>query len=353
MSSQLFGAWGILYAVLVHRLDRVLARTDPFDLAQALERYVHALSAERIQSLVIDAASRMGAYYRAEFVRLLQEDYSGPRTAAQELDDRRFAQIVRESHGDEAFQRALARLLKSNLRAIPIFGPAFTAAILQYVPADRAVAIGEESRSGNTRAALIGGIAVALVLAGAVGEHVISNARAQSSASSAPQSAAIPAETYVTPSPPPPANAHALVVAQPQERPAAKPVAPSAPQSTSPAVSTSAPAPVAAPFSARPFVAFTKPPVARSAQRTPPPAAGVATIAVPAATPTPQPTSLDVSDMPDAYTDATPLPAETAAPVAVPHKIALKTPTPKPRKSWLKRQLKHVIDDVDPFQPHP
>ena len=323
--------------MLVHRLDQVLARTDPFDLAQALERYIRAMSADRIRALVIDARDRMGAYYRAEFVRLLEEYRGIGHVETNDLSAEHFTDIVRKARGDEALQHAFARLLKSNLRAIPVFGGTFTEAILENVPSDRAVGIGEESSNVGMRAAVLGGLAVALVFAGAVGEHVIANVRAQSVATPLPAVAA-PVVSVVTPQPRATARAsHAVAIATA--------VTPTATPAPVPSAAVPAPPPIV------PVAAPTRAPATRN-KHTPPPAQGVATIAVPNPTPTPEPTALDVSDMPDAFTDATPLPQQTAAAAEVPHKVSLKTPapTPKPRShSWFKRAILHL----DPFKPHP
>ena len=198
---SIFTTSGYREIVVVHRLDQLLARTDPFDLTQALDRYVRAMSADRIQSVVIDARDRMGAYYRAEFVRLLAE-YSGTRQIdANELSADRFAHIVRKAEGDDALRDAFARLLKSNLRAISVFGGTFTEGVLENVPSDRTVAIGEERPNLGMRAAVLGGVALALVLAGAVGEHVISNVRAQSVTSPLPPVAAPPVAAVMTTKP--------------------------------------------------------------------------------------------------------------------------------------------------------
>ena len=284
----------------------------------------------------------MGAYYRAEFVRLLEEYRGIGHVETNDLSCEHFTDIVRKARGDEALQHAFARLLKSNLRAIPVFGGTFTEAILENVPSDRAVGIGEETSNVGMRAAVVGGLAVALLFAGAAGEHVIANVRAQSMATPLP-AVALPAVSAATPQPRarPRATArvtHAVAIATAA-------VAPTATPAPVPSAAVPAPPPIV------PVAAPTRAPAARN-KRTPPPAQGVATIAVPNPTPTPEPTALDVSDMPDAFTDATPLPQQTAAPVEVPHKVSLKTPapTPKPRsRSWLKRSILHL----DPFKPHP
>ncbi len=328
--------------MLVHRLDRVLARTDPFDLAQSLERYVQGMPAERVRTLLADARDRMGDYYRAEFVRLLRDETGGSRFTAKTMSSQEFAQIVRDEQNGGALQHAFARLLKSNLRAIPIFGSAFSQAVLAHVPNDRTVALGEESSNTRMRALVFGGLAVALVIAGAAGEQFLMNVRAQTSASPLPVISAPPM---------------AISVAAPAARPktVAKAAAPTpaptpAPQTPAPPPS---PPPVASSVGAPAVLAPAPTPHRRQPQRprpTPPPASGVATIAIPTPTPAPsvEPSDLDVSDMPDAYTDATPLAPQTAPPAEAPHHVILNTPTPKPPRGWIKRSLIHL----DPFKPH-
>ncbi len=308
------------------------------------------MSADRVRSVVIDARERMGAYYRAEFVRLLLDDTTAPRSGAQELDGREFVQIVRAPHSEGALKDAFARLLKSNLRAIPVFGPTFTNAVLQHVPADRSIDIGEESHGGSARTVAIAIAAVALLLLGAAGERVFSSVRAQNGASPLPQ-AAMPIAGYATPLPREQKPTAALVKTLPPAAAAAR-VATPLPAPTG----QTTPAAAAAPYVERARVLAAPAPSVRRPARstpTPQPAQGIATIAIPAATPAPttEPTSYDVSDMPDAYSDATPLPVVTAPPAAVPHKVVLKTPPPKPKKSWLKRTLNHFIDRMDPFKP--
>lgn len=332
-------AAGIGANVLVHRLDTVLARTDPFELAQALERYVRAMAPKRIRRVVIDARDRIGAYYRSEFIALLAEFGAVERAPSDELSSEEFVRVVRKAGDGEAMQRALSRLLKSNLRAIPLFGPAFTQGVLAGVPSDRAVAIGEEARGTRMRTAVLGGIALALLLAGAAGEHVISTVRAQNSvASPLPQ---LPS-TVVSVSTPQPADTKHVRTPAPRPSLQQRPQPPQAVAAVGPS-----PIPAASPVAA-------PPPVVRQTQapprnkRTPAPAQGVATIAVPNPTPTPEPSALDVSDMPDVFTDATPLPSQSPAAAQVPNGVSLKTPTPAPKhKSWLKRTISHL----NPFKP--
>jgi hypothetical protein len=314
--------------VLVPRRDEILARTDPFDLAQAIDRYVSLLSGRRIKSLLLSARDRLGSYYRGEFVRLL----SG-RTG--DIDRAGLAGVLHETWSDEELRSAFARLLKTNMRVIPVFGPAFCDGVLEYVPSDRTVAIGEERRgNGAAKAIAATGAAAALVLAGAAGEHYVVSARAQ---------AAAPIAVFVTAPPQaptmPPTHHYVVPVA------AKRVLAISSPQPVA--------APRAAPAAVAPSVAPAPAPLERPPKKqlpTPPPARGVATVAIPDPTATPEPSPLDVSDMPDAYSDATPLPQVTAPPADVPRKVRLVTPTPKPpHHKWLYRTIMHL----DPFKPDP
>jgi hypothetical protein len=325
--------------VLVHRLDTVLARTDPFDLAQALERYIGAMSADRIRSVVIDARDRIGEYYRAEFIALLEEYRAIAPVRRTHLNSEGFVQVVRHAKGEDALRRAFARLLKSNLRAVPLFGATFTEAVLEHVPHDRTVGFSEEHPKTRMRAAVFGGVAVALVLLGAAGEHVIANVRAQNSiASPLPQ---IPAPIVGLATATPHARAPAIASAR---TPSPATPRPATPPPTTPAPTTE---PSTAPTSA-PTPEQTKPPPAPRPRPTPPHAQGVATIALPEPTPTPEPSDLDTTDMPDVFTDATPIPSQSPAPVEMPAHVSLKTPTPPPKKkSWLKRALNHL----NPFKP--
>lgn len=334
--------------VIVHGFDEVLARTDPFDLAQALERSVRSMPAERVRALILDAHDRMGQYYRSEFVRLLGESQAIPPNTATDANGDTFVRIVKQTSDAQALRQAFARLLKSNLRAIPLFGPAFAQAILRHVPMDRAVGIGEERPANGSRFVVLGGIALALLIAGAAGERALSNLRVQATATPLPQpQPELAAPIASTPAPQP---VHPRVIAiqqRPKNAPAHIVVAAPAPTVAPAAIST--PAPTPPPAAAPAFVPQPKREVAKQPSSTPQPAQGVATVNIPAPTPSPQPSDIDVSDMPDAYTDATPLPIESAPPAAVPGKIALKTPTPKRRsRSWVKRTIQHIV----PFKPH-
>lgn len=321
--------------MLVQRRDEVLARTDPFDLAQAVDRYVHTLPGDRIRALVFDARERMGMYYRGEFAQLLTGKSGGGG-----LD--RFSEILLQQWSDGALQSALAGLLKTNLRAIPMFGPAFCDAVLAQVPTDRAVAIGEERNGMLPRAAIFAGIAAALVVAGAAGEHYMANARAQSAT---PAVIAEPVPLVTAPATSHPVTRRVIAVSSPA--PARAPTPAPVPTATQAATA----APTVAP-TAEPTLEATATPPRRTPGPTqsPPHARGIATVVIPDPTPTPEPSALDVTDMPDSFTDATPLPQVTAPSAQVPGRVHLVTPTPKPvHHSWLHRTIMHL----DPFKPHP
>jgi hypothetical protein len=319
--------------VLVQRRDEVLARTDPFDLAQAVDRYVHTLSGDKIRALVFDARERMGSYYRSEFAQLL----SG-KPGVGGID--RFSELLMQPWDDRALQAALTGLLKTNLRAIPMFGPAFCDGVLAQVPTDRAVAIGEERSGMLSRAAIFAGIAAALVLAGAAGEHYMANARAQSA------TPAVIAEPVplVTPSASPHPAKRVIAISSPV--PARAPTPAPVPTATQPPT----PVPTVEPTAAPTVMPTVEPTIKATPTASPPHAHGAATVVIPDPTPTPEPSALDVTDMPDSYTDATPLPQVTAPPAQVPGHVHLVTPTPKPvHHSWLHRTLMHL----DPFKPNP
>ncbi len=295
--------------MLGQQLGTILARTDPFDIAQGLERHIRSLSGERVRQLITTAQGRMNEWYRAEFLPLLEE------------------------RDDERLKNAFSNTLKSNLRAIPMFGPTFCEGVISETPGDRAVGLGEESSSRQRfRPAAFAVMALTLVLGGAAAEHIFSDARATSQT---------PAVT-ITPQPPPPRPVRPIGVAVPPRRhvsssmprrQASRPYVPSNSNSAALAV--------------EPVVPWHEPPP--SVRRTVPPGAGVKTITVSAATPqpSPSPSDIDVSDMPQAYTDATPLPqGETAPPAQAAAAEKLATPTPRPRKSWLHRAVMHL----DPFK---
>jgi hypothetical protein len=323
--------------VLVPRLDEILARTDPFDLAQAIDRYVSLLSGRQIKSLLLSARDRLGAYYRGEFVRLL----SG---RGGEVDAPGLSKVLREPWSENDLRSAFARLLKTNLRAIPLFGPAFCDAVLAYVPTDRTVAIGEERRGNGTGKALVaGGVAAVLVLIGAAGEHMVA-VRTQPT----PAPAAIVTVPAAAIAAPP--RAHVATTAAKRVIAISSPKDTPAPTAAPTPVLTAAPTPVLTAAPAPLSQTVRHPAEPRKQVPTPPPARGVATVAIPDPTATPEPTPLDVTDMPDSYTDATPLPQVTSPPADVPRRVRLVTPTPKPppHHKWLYRSLMHL----DPFKPH-
>ena len=266
-----------------------------------------------MRDLISDALPRLSDSYRAEFEPLLA------------LPD------------DDALKAAFARALKSNLRAIPLFGSAFCAGVIEQTPDDRAIGLGEETSSlRRFRPAAFAALAAALIMGGAIADHVWSDA----------QSAAQTPVVFATPAP----------SRAPHAAPTSVPVAVVSPRpersTPAPAETPAQPAPIPAPAAAAPQ------PAARPAIRaTAPPGRGVRTVlAVPR---TPQPTrpptlapqDVDVSDMPRAYSDATPLPPSSTPPpaqIAAPKRLA--TPTPAPRHpSWLDRTLMHM----DPFKPSP
>lgn len=325
--------------MLVSRIDEVLAQTDPYELAQAVERYVGTLPGDRIIALLLDAQGRLGPQYRDQFLSVLGSD----------ADE--FAAALAQPWSDSALQHAFTSFLQSNLRAIPIFGTAFGMAVLARTPGDRAVAIGEERSNRGTRGLILAGTALALVLAGAAGEHVIAGARSAAQTPepvvAMPQAVSTPVPPSAAPSNPSTTPPKARVVARAAtEHSAAPPTA--QPQATP------APSPVQAPPVQAPEP---PPPQAASVQKkrlpTNPPAkpGPVVVVTAPPQTPSPQPSDLDVTDMPESYTDATPLPDQTPA-TAQPavRSVKLVTPTPAPKHhSWLHRTVMHL----DPFKPNP
>lgn len=306
----------------VSRIDRLLALTDPFDLSQAVERYVHALPGDRIRALVCDAAPRLGSSYRAEFLRLL----------GRERDD--FPLAISQSD-EGALRDTLARFLKSNLRAIPIFGSPFGLAVLEHAPVERAVGIGEETPNRGMRAAIIAGIALVLMLLGAAGERLV----VARSAPPSPEPLAI-----AVPSPEPTRAPQRTFAAPPVRRTAARatPIATAPPVAYQTPVTYQTPAQAVAPPPPRPAATPTAQPAHGK---------GVAIVVQPQATPQPQQSDLDTTDMPESYTDATPIPEPTSAttPVAV-GSVRVATPKPSPKHhGWLHRTIMHL----DPFKPHP
>ena len=293
---------------MVHRLDEILAQADPFDLAQALERYVGTLPASRIRELAASASDRGGEYYRSELSALL-----------------------RPQAGDRELRKEFVRFLKSNLRAIALFGPAFGEDILRICPQHRVVAIGQETGTDpKTRSMVLAGTAIALLVLGAAAEHAVSTAKA---AAQLPDAIATPLPVAAVPvvrSTPAPAAPVRPSVVRPR-----RPIAIAAP----PAQYDAPPAQPAAPIAR---------PEQRAHRRSRDARGPTVTVPAPAPSAGPQAAPIDVNDMPNAYSDATPLPQPTAAPVDAPPRVNVPTPSPAPkRRSWLHRTLMHL----DPFKP--
>ena len=296
--------------VFAHRIDEVLAQTDPFDLAQAVERCVSQLNGRDIRLLLADSRERMSEYYLEEVDRMRKTRMSDP-------------QLRTEFTG----------FLCSNLRAITLFGSAFSSAVLAECPAYRVVAIGEEPRSGKPRAIIIGGVALALVILGAAGEHAVSNARVASQSGSEPSAPIVaPLVLHPTMRPLVAHVMHPTRVASPAPTASAATAAP-----TAAAVVESSAAPVP-PIVDKPLIQRPK------TAKTPPPGRAVLTINVTPPPPTPEPTPLDVTDMPDSTSDATPLPTQPLATAANPD--AGHVPTPKPTDRATHGWLNHL----DPFR---
>lgn len=298
----------------------ILARTDPFDVAQAVERHVRTLSAEDIRQLVAGAAPRMNASYRAEFWPLVDEP-----------DEHRV-------------QTAFAHSLKSNLRALPLFGAAFCEGVIHKIPTDRAVGVGEEAAAPRAlRPAVLAVVAVLLFLAGAAAQHVLTRARTNAEG---PVVLVTPAPIIATP-----VHVASVRTPPPRRTPRVQPPPRLAPTQLPPppavrvagATGSAALAATAAP-SIRPQA--TQPGKRQRAAKPRPAPQPMA------ATPSPAPSPVDVSDMPQSYSDATPLPNVTAAPARIVARVRLATPSPTPaprRRSWLHRTIMHL----DPFKPNP
>jgi hypothetical protein len=315
-------------------VQEMLARADPFDLAQAVERYVSALDREQIRGMLLDAREGLGPYYRAEILHALNETRGPVIDAPRQADVALYvASVLEQEWSREQFQAALTGFLRSNLRAIAIFGNTFALAVASKVPLDRTVAIGEERRRGTPRlgGVLVFGSAIALVAAGAAGEHWVMRARAAAQTPAPP--VIVPVVTYVTPKPAPSPSPERTVPPAPTPTPQA------AVEAAAPAIAPATPVP-------------TLPPTPRPPTPTPPPGAATLTVKItpPPQTPTPEPTPIDVTDMPQSYSDATPLPQQSTSPAdGSNHAIGIVTPTPspKPRKSWIHRTLIHL----NPFHP--
>ncbi len=323
----------------------ILAQTDPFDLAQGVERYVRSLSGEQVRFLITAARPLMNDGYRAEFMPLLEEP------------------------DEERVRSGFAHSLKSNLRAITLFGPGFCQGVIAQLPGDRAVGLGEERRPvGRLRPAAFGIIALVLFFGGAAAQHAWNSARV--AAQTRPDLIAPPPDiAYQTPVPAAAAAPTPRSTATPQP-PAPSPMRTAAVRRTaapdrtqSPA--TQAPAPrqeavAVAPPVSRPAQPVAPPPrrPAPAVRHTPPPGSGVKTIVAVQHTPapSPEPTDVDVSDMPQAFTDATPLPRdETPPPAQVSTQTQVPTPTPGPNRYWLHSTIKgtlKTIDRINPFKHH-
>ena len=271
---------------------------------------------------------------------------------------------------DERLRTAFAHSLKSNLRAVPLFGPEFCQGVIANIPGDRTVGLGEEAYPARPlRPVAFAIIAMALLIGGAAAEHVLSNARANANTPVVlltPE----PAAPMVTPAPvvavratPPTATApKAAAAPKPASpKPAApkRSVSPRAAQQPAPAVAAAPPVAAAAAPAPAPAAQHPAPPVVhRAARRLPPPGRGVKTIVArePEPTPTPQPTPVDTTDMPQSFSDATPLPADaTAPPAEVNTSVRVSTPTPPPNRYWLHQTVNGVgrtIDRLNPFKHH-
>jgi hypothetical protein len=318
--------------VAVHRLDEILAQTDPFDLAQGVERHVSTLDGASIRELVAPVLDRAGKYYRNELSFLLDPGLS-----------------------DDALRKAFTRFLKSNLRAIALFGNAFSQDVLKACPQHRVVAIGEEGVriSEGQRTLVAFGTAIALVIIGAAAEHAVSTARAAAQGPQPSFMRSIPVSISATAPPrkiavPPPAPRQAA----PRPAPApAEHVAQRTPEALYPVDATANP-PVADPpeYPAQSYRYYAPERAHVRSTAKPIEAKGaVINVTVTAPPPTPAPTPIGVDDMPQAFSDATPLPQQSAAPVddaARQVDVATPKPTSKP-KSWLHRTIMHF----DPFQP--
>ena len=315
----------------------ILARTDPFDLAQGAERYVRSLSGDQVRVVIRAASAHFNEAYRSEFLPLADDP------------------------DEERLKSAFAHALKSNLRAIPLFGPDFCEGVISQVPGDRAVGIGEEGyRFRRIRPAAFGIIALALLIGSAAAEHVWNDARANAQAPivlETPPPMVLPSAVPVaaaTPVPKPPQTQ----TAPPTSAPAKPAAATSAPATSAPATAApAAPAAVAAApaAAAAPQVAAPqRHPKPQAVRRTAPPGRGVKTIVLAGATPEPSPaaTPVDVTDMPRAYTDATPLPREaTAAPAQVDTTVDVPSPTPGPNRYWLHSTVQGTLKTLNNFNP--
>jgi hypothetical protein len=318
----------------------ILARTDPFDLAQSVERYIRLLSPQEVRAIILAANPRLSEWYRNEFLSLLNE-----------------------TDGDR-LKAAFAHALKSNLRAIPLFGEQFCEGVIAQVPSDRAVGIGEEGyQLPRVRPLAVAIVALALLIGGAAAQRFIATAEANARG---PVVLVTPVPVTPAVSPPvAPAIRHARHVAlAPQIQRTAAPVVLHRARIAATPVFAAPPAPAPVILPKR----ITRTP---RTPHTPPPGSGVKTIvAQQRPAPTAEPTALDVNDMPRSYSDATPLPQNaTPPPIQVaPQDVATPVVTAAPsRGSWLHRTIMHLdplkpnsggwiynsVKHLDPFKPHP
>lgn len=316
----------------------ILAQTDPFDVAQGLERYIRSLSGEQVRFVILAAGSHMNESYRDEFMPLLEQT------------------------DDAKLSAAFIQALKSNLRAIPLFGPTFCEGVIEHTPGDRAIALGEEGyRLPRVRPVAFAIIAIALLIGGAAAEHVWSNARANAQTPvvlETPPPIVVPAPVKVARAASPPVRS-AAPATRPPATPTPAPATPTpAPVTATPAPATATPAPAAAaPAPAAAAPAPARKPQRTRARRTPPAGHGVATIIAVQRTPapSPQPTDVNVDDMPQSYTDATPLPRNEEPPTPRVAPASVATPTPAPNRYWLHSTVQgtlKTIDRLNPFKHH-
>lgn len=286
------------------------------------------LDAPQLRVIFERARPRLGGYYRDELVR-----FAGARC----YDD-----LLEPARDASNLQEAVVRLLQSNLRAIPIFGTAFVAGVVEHLPASSALSITgiPEERTApraGARVAVAAIAAAALLLAGAAGEHLLGSSQ------TAPQPTAAPPIGKAPAQPPRRPQKHGAVSIRTLAQRASAPLTPAAvPQ----------PAAAASPAVVQPLAAAPKP--RRRPRRPALPARRLVITITPApAAPAPQPspTAIGVADMPRAYSDATPLPQPSVLPISVPVqsiRLPVPKPTPTPRhRSWLGRTIMHL----DPFKP--
>jgi hypothetical protein len=302
----------------------ILAQTDPFDVAQGVERFTRSLSGAHLRNLITAAAPRMNDFYRAEFAPLAGE------------------------RDDSQLKRAFAHALKSNLRAIPLFGGAFCEGVISNIPADRAVGLGEEQRTfARVRPAAIIITALALLLGGATVHQLFSDARSTAQtpvvlSTPAPPAVAVPVHGVI---------ARHRQVLHPVRVVAAAPV--TVPPAAAPPAASVQPAPSVrhAPLVPHAPVAIRRAALVPHRTRASPVSGGVKTIVAsrsePAAAATVSPDDLNVSDMPQSYSDATPMPAQAPAPARVQAPQSFAAPTPGPNRSWTHRLVHSAVHLVN------